>query len=272
MEQLGIKKMQGSIVDMLKDEILSGHIACGTEMTQNELAASLGVSRMPVREALIILEYQGLIERLPNNHVRVADFSGDYFQKIFRLCAGLELNVLEEMLLTVRETAGEQKAAEEQRTGEQRAEEQKAAEAQRMAREQRAAEEQRTAREQRAAGEQSTAREQSTAEEQKTAERPNLPKIDLHSGEVQFHRDIYRASSHSYIGKTLQTITEIYIGFALNCQDYDQKAGQERLRQVMDCLQNRDQGNAGDGRAEALSLLNRYFDALAEAIMRERKR
>lgn len=208
MEQLGIKKMQGSIVDLLKDEILSGHIACGTEMTQNELAASLGVSRMPVREALIILEYQGLIERLPNNHVRVADFSGDYFQKIFRLCAGLELNVLEEMLLIVRETA----------------------------------------------------------------ERPNLPKIDPHSGEVQFHRDIYRASSHSYIRKTLQTITEIYIGFALNCQDYDQKAGQERLRQVMDCLQNRDQGNAGDGRAEALSLLNRYFDALAEAIMRERKR
>ena len=41
-------------------------------MTQNELAESLGVSRMPVREALMILEYQGLIIRLPNNHVKAA--------------------------------------------------------------------------------------------------------------------------------------------------------------------------------------------------------
>ena len=56
MEKIRISKKQGGIVEVLKGEILSGNIPVGTEMTQNELAESLGVSRMPVREALILLE------------------------------------------------------------------------------------------------------------------------------------------------------------------------------------------------------------------------
>ena len=81
---IGNKKKQGSIVELLRDEILAGNIPDGSEMTQNELAESLGVSRMPVREALILLEYQGLIDRLPNNHVRVASLTEDYFRHILK--------------------------------------------------------------------------------------------------------------------------------------------------------------------------------------------
>ena len=75
MQALGTQKKQGSIVEAISQAILSGQIPAGTEMTQKELAESLGVSRMPVREALILLEYQGLIHRLPNNHVQVADLT-----------------------------------------------------------------------------------------------------------------------------------------------------------------------------------------------------
>ena len=84
MEYIGNKKKQGSIVELLRDEILAGNIPDGSEMTQNELAESLGVSRMPVREALILLEYQGLIDRLPNNHVRVAFFYRSLFSSYFK--------------------------------------------------------------------------------------------------------------------------------------------------------------------------------------------
>lgn len=94
MEYIGTTKKQGSIVEVLKEEILSGRIPGGSELTQNELAEALGVSRMPVREALIILEYQGLIRRLPNNHVQVVEFTDDYFAKIFQLCAELETEEL----------------------------------------------------------------------------------------------------------------------------------------------------------------------------------
>ena len=53
MDKIEIKKKQGSIVEALRDAILSGSIPADTEMTQNELAQSLGVSRMPVREAFM---------------------------------------------------------------------------------------------------------------------------------------------------------------------------------------------------------------------------
>ena len=55
MEYIGIQKKNGGVVEALQQAILSGQIPAGTEMTQNELAESLGVSRMPVREALMPL-------------------------------------------------------------------------------------------------------------------------------------------------------------------------------------------------------------------------
>ena len=48
-----------------------------------------------MREALILLEYQGLVRRLPNNHVRVAVLSGDCLDHIFELGLALEAEVLE---------------------------------------------------------------------------------------------------------------------------------------------------------------------------------
>ena len=53
MDKIEIKKKQGSIVEALRDAILSGSIPADTEMTQNELAQSLGVSRMPVKSSSI---------------------------------------------------------------------------------------------------------------------------------------------------------------------------------------------------------------------------
>lgn len=90
MEYIGIQKKNGSVVDALQKAILSGQIPPDTEMTQNELAESLGVSRMPVREALMILEYQGLIIRLPNNHVRAADLNTENLRQVLALGAQLE--------------------------------------------------------------------------------------------------------------------------------------------------------------------------------------
>lgn len=97
MEKIVNKKKQGSIVDVLKDAILSGMIAAGEELTQVELAESLGVSRMPVREALIVLEYQGLVRRLPNNHVKVAVIDEDYIASLFKLASQLEVNILKNL-------------------------------------------------------------------------------------------------------------------------------------------------------------------------------
>ena len=72
-----------SAIEILQEAILSGGIKGGTEITQTEAAESLGVSRMPVREALISLEYCGLLERLPGQHVRVVNFDEEIIKNIF---------------------------------------------------------------------------------------------------------------------------------------------------------------------------------------------
>ena len=90
MEYIGIQKKNGGVVEALQQAILSGQIPAGTEMTQNELAESLGVSRMPVREALMILEYQGLIIRLPNNRIKAADLTEETLRQVLALGAQLE--------------------------------------------------------------------------------------------------------------------------------------------------------------------------------------
>ena len=55
----------------LRRAILSGQLAPGARLQETELAASLGVSRNPVREALARLEGQGLVRSIPNQGARV---------------------------------------------------------------------------------------------------------------------------------------------------------------------------------------------------------
>lgn len=56
--------------DALRCEILSGRIPDGAEISQVELAEGLGLSRMPIREALSALEVEGVVERLDNRRTR----------------------------------------------------------------------------------------------------------------------------------------------------------------------------------------------------------
>lgn len=50
------------IADHLRRQILSGELAPGQRLTQEDIAAQLGTSRVPVREALVILEQEGWVK------------------------------------------------------------------------------------------------------------------------------------------------------------------------------------------------------------------
>ena len=53
------------IVQLIKEEILSGVMKPGEELAQEALAERLGVSRTPVREAMRKLELEGLVVMIP---------------------------------------------------------------------------------------------------------------------------------------------------------------------------------------------------------------
>jgi DNA-binding GntR family transcriptional regulator len=53
------------VLEIIRNAILSGELAPGTALVEQELAAQLGVSKTPVREALKTLEGTGLVVMVP---------------------------------------------------------------------------------------------------------------------------------------------------------------------------------------------------------------
>jgi DNA-binding GntR family transcriptional regulator len=74
----------------VRESILSGAEPPGARLREEELAASIGVSRTPVREALRRLQAEGLVEILPNRGAVVVGWPEDELDEIFDLRTLLE--------------------------------------------------------------------------------------------------------------------------------------------------------------------------------------
>lgn len=70
MKSLKRTQTKDYIIQAIRNEILSGNIPSGEELAQEALADMLGISRMPVREALQALVEEGFAKRLPNRHIQ----------------------------------------------------------------------------------------------------------------------------------------------------------------------------------------------------------
>jgi DNA-binding GntR family transcriptional regulator len=64
-------------IGALRAAILSGDVAPGQRLVEEELAAMLGVTRQSLRAALLDLTAEGLVERIPNRGARVRVVSTD---------------------------------------------------------------------------------------------------------------------------------------------------------------------------------------------------
>lgn len=75
---------------MIRGAILDGSFQPGRPLREEELANWLGISRTPVREALLILENEGLVESLRNRGTRVARFDASELEELYSIRAVLE--------------------------------------------------------------------------------------------------------------------------------------------------------------------------------------
>ena len=91
------KRVCDYIAEAIQNEILSGRMSSGVPLRQEELADSLGYSRIPIREALQILESQGLAKRLATRHVVVADFSDEVITEIYELLSDVDAKLRAQM-------------------------------------------------------------------------------------------------------------------------------------------------------------------------------
>ncbi|WP_051172258.1 GntR family transcriptional regulator [Microbacterium indicum] len=82
--------MPTRIAHHLREQIITGEIAMGERLGEREIAAQLGVSRIPVREALPILEAEGFIESRPRRGSVVHTFTLTDAREVFDLRRQLE--------------------------------------------------------------------------------------------------------------------------------------------------------------------------------------
>jgi DNA-binding GntR family transcriptional regulator len=80
----------------LREKILSGELAGGTRLRQHQLAKDLGITTNPLREALVRLSRDGLVEMEPNMGAKVRQWKPeDYIQQLdVRLALESELGIL----------------------------------------------------------------------------------------------------------------------------------------------------------------------------------
>ena len=86
--------MAAAAAAALRERILDGFYPEGFQLRQDALAADLGVSRIPVREALTQLEAEGLVRIEPHRGAVVSELSLDDIEDLFALRAWLEPRLL----------------------------------------------------------------------------------------------------------------------------------------------------------------------------------
>jgi DNA-binding GntR family transcriptional regulator len=80
--------------EALRERILRGMYSDDTPLRQDALAAELGVSRIPVREALRQLEAEGLVVFNPHRGAVVSSLSVDEIEELFELRAQIESDLV----------------------------------------------------------------------------------------------------------------------------------------------------------------------------------
>ena len=78
------------ILQVLREDIISGRLSAGSLLRQQQLAERFGISRMPVREALYRLEAEGFIAFTPNKGATVAPVSADDLREIYEMRTAAE--------------------------------------------------------------------------------------------------------------------------------------------------------------------------------------
>lgn len=87
---LAVTTVADQAADALRRKIMSGELAEGFSLRQDALAAEFGISRIPVREALVQLEGEGLVKIVAHKGAVVSGLSLDEISELFMLRSVLE--------------------------------------------------------------------------------------------------------------------------------------------------------------------------------------
>jgi len=90
MTEMLVQSMTSQLIVRFRDRILSGAYAPGSALRQDSLAAEFGTSKIPVREALVQLQSEGLVDIYPNRGFQVRPLASAELDEVFRLRLQIE--------------------------------------------------------------------------------------------------------------------------------------------------------------------------------------
>lgn len=91
---LVIRNLSDQLVDLVRDRILSGAVLPNSPIRQDALASELGISKIPLREALARLEQEGLLLSRANRGFFVRPLTTAEAEEVFALRLKLEPDVM----------------------------------------------------------------------------------------------------------------------------------------------------------------------------------
>ncbi len=82
--------LRDRVLEEVKERIIAGDLPTGARLHERNLSQELGVSRVPLREAILTLSAQGLVEMRPRIGAFVRPMSKDYVEDLFEVRMALE--------------------------------------------------------------------------------------------------------------------------------------------------------------------------------------
>lgn len=90
MTNIVIRNLSDQLAELVRDRILSGEVPVDLPIRQDALAAELGVSKIPLREALTRLEQEGLLRSQANRGYFVRSLSAEEAEEVYAIRLKLE--------------------------------------------------------------------------------------------------------------------------------------------------------------------------------------
>ena len=87
---LQFQSLREQVYEHLRASIEAGDLVPGIFINQNHISAELGISRMPLRDAMIQLELEGFVDVLPRRGVRVRRLTLDDVRHLYEIIGALE--------------------------------------------------------------------------------------------------------------------------------------------------------------------------------------
>src|ERR1700676_1151121 len=74
--------LRAQAIDQIRQAIITGLLEPGSMHSEQAIAAKMSISRTPVREALLQLEREGLVEFVPQRGARIREFDPKHLAEV----------------------------------------------------------------------------------------------------------------------------------------------------------------------------------------------